>query len=176
MRNFRIILSIAITISVYSLANGQGKTAIPKKNRIAANYGKYNFQLTTLDGKKLSLADYAGKVVLVSIWAPWCGPCRKETPGFVKLYEEFKNKGFEILGVAAQTNESDVRSFIEEYHLAWPVGISDEVARNYGTYGLPDNFLFKPDGSLMKHSVGFMQEQLLRSMVEDALKKNPGSK
>jgi thiol-disulfide isomerase/thioredoxin len=165
-----IILFVGLLVCPLLPAGQQVKKITPKVSHPAANYGKYNFKLTTLDGKTVFLSDYAGKVILVSIWAPWCGPCKKEAPGFVNLYKEYKNKGFEILGVAAQTNESDVRSFIEEYKTPWPVGINDEVAKNYGTYGLPDNYLFKTDGSLMKHFVGFTQENVLKPLVEEAIK------
>src|SRR5262245_1017651 len=75
---------------------------VVETKKVSANYGKYDFTFTTLDGKELRLGDYAGKIVLVNIWAPWCGPCRIETPGFVKMYNEYNRKGFEILGVAVQ--------------------------------------------------------------------------
>ncbi len=87
-----------------------------------ADYGKYEFSLTTLEGKSIKLSDYAGKVVLVNLWAPWCGPCKVEMPGFAKLHEKYADKGFEIISVAVQTNESAVRSFIEKTPLNWPVG------------------------------------------------------
>ncbi|MBI1806673.1 MAG: TlpA family protein disulfide reductase [Ignavibacteria bacterium] len=141
--------------------------------KVNANYGKYEFTFTTLDGKNIHLSDYAGKVVLVNIWAPWCGPCRVETPGFIELYQRYKPKGFEVLGVAVQTNESDVRSFMGKLKIPWPVGIKDEVAKAYGTYGLPDNYLFNPDGSLAKRFIGYTREDMLTSVLVDALKRIP---
>ena len=145
----------------------QKPVTVPK---VSANYGKYDFTFATLEGRTVHLTDYAGKVVLVNIWAPWCGPCRGETPGFVKMYEQYKDKGFQIVGVAVQTNENDVRSFIQQQKISWPVGIRDEVADKYSTYGLPDNFLFKPDGSLIKHFIGYTGEETLKPLIEEALK------
>jgi cytochrome c-type biogenesis protein len=139
-------------------------------NDITANYGKYGFTLKTLDGHTIRLSDYSGKVVLVNIWAPWCGPCRMETPGFVKLYEQYRNQGFEIVSVAVETNEKDAEAFIKMYSVRWPVGIDDGIARAYGTYGLPDNFLFGPDGKVIKHFVGFTNEETLKPMIEQGLK------
>ena len=135
-----------------------------------ANYGKYNFTLATLDGKNIRLSDYAGKVVLVNIWAPWCGPCRLETPGFARLYRQYKSKGLEIIGVAVNTNESDVRSFMQSYGITWSVGIKDDIARAYGTYGLPDTYLFRRDGSLAKQFIGFTKAEALSPILEGALK------
>lgn len=139
-------------------------------NRVAANFGKYEFTLKTLDGRIIRLSDYSGKVVLVNIWAPWCGPCRLETPGFVKLYDQYRNQGLDIISIAVETNEKDVRSFNKKYKVRWSVGIGDEIARVYGTYGLPDNFLFGPNGQLIKHFVGFTREEMLKPLIEEALK------
>lgn len=155
-------------------ASQRAKTSDASKR--SASYGKYDFAFTTLDGKAIRLSDYAGKVVLVNIWAPWCGPCKKETPGFANLYSAYHDKGFEILGVAVQTNENDVRAFIEKYKPVWPIGIKEEVARNYGTYGLPDNYLFRADGSLVKRFIGYTTEEALRPLLEDALKQSSSPK
>lgn len=138
-----------------------------------ADYGKYDFTLTTLEGKTVRLSDYAGKVVLVNIWAPWCAPCKIEMPGFAKLHEKYGPKGFEILSVAVQTNESAVRDFIAKTPLDWPVGINDDVAGKYGTYGLPDNFLFLPDGMMTKRFVGFTREEALEPLIRAGLERIP---
>ena len=140
------------------------------KPPVRADYGKYDFSYSTLDGKTIRLSDYAGKVVLVNIWAPWCGPCVRETPGFVKLYERYRKRGFEIIGVAVSTNRTAVRAFMDKYTPAWPIGIDDEVAVSFSTHGIPDNYLFNPDGSLIKRFVGYTQEEALQPLIETALK------
>src|SRR3990170_3384956 len=82
--------STALSQSIQRILPKQSKNA-PSQNRLT------DFTLKTLGGKGVRLSDYAGKVVLVNIWAPWCGPCRTETPGFVSLYEKYRRKGFEII-------------------------------------------------------------------------------
>jgi thiol-disulfide isomerase/thioredoxin len=149
-----------------------GKDAAPA-TKPRADYGKYEFTLTTLEGKTVKLSDYAGKVVLVNLWAPWCGPCKIEMPGFEKLHEKYRAQGFEIISVAVQTNESAVRSFIEKTPLPWTVGINDDVAAKYGTYGLPDNYLFLPDGMLTKHFIGYTKEEALEPLIQAGLKRIP---
>lgn len=151
--------------------SAQDTSSERQANNITANYGKYDFTLKTLDGHTIRLSDYSGKVVLVNIWVPWCGPCRMETPGFVKLYEQYQNHGFEIVSVAVETNEKDVEAFIKKYSVRWPVGMDDEIAHAYGTYGLPDNFLFGPDGKVIKHFVGFTNEETLKPLIENTLKR-----
>ena len=170
MKRFSITSLIVITACCTFYAFQSSKPSKVKELKPSANYGKYDFSLTTLNGKKLKLSDYAGKVVLVNIWAPWCGPCKSETPGFVNLYREYKDRGFEILSVAVNTNETDVRSYIQKYGVQWHVGIKDEVGQQYGTYGIPDNYLFNTDGSLAKRFVGYTKEEALRPLLEEALK------
>lgn len=151
----------------------QIKESIPK---IAANYGKYNFSFQTLDGKTLKLSDYAGKVVLVNIWAPWCAPCKMETPSFVELYEHYHKKGFEILGVAVQTNESEVRKFIHDYKVRWNIGIKDDLTKQYGVYGIPNSYLFRQNGSLVKEFIGYADEKALKPLIEETIKLLSGRK
>jgi thiol-disulfide isomerase/thioredoxin len=188
MRTLTIIsLFIALAIAATAAASAQAKSdtttgksqpgkqagsdAAPPAAKPRANYGKYDFTLTTLEGKTVKLSDYAGKVVLVNLWAPWCGPCKIEMPGFEKLHEKYKAQGFEIISVAVQTNESAVRSFIEKTPLPWVVGINDDVAAKYGTYGLPDNYLFLPDGMLTKHFIGYTKEEALEPLIQAGLKR-----
>lgn len=174
---YHIIILIVCAIAMITALGQQSKITVKKKPqtkgslpKIAADYGKYNFTLKTLDGKTIKLSDYAGKVILVNIWAPWCGPCKMETPGFVRLYEKYNPKGFEIIGVAVQTNESDVRTFMEKYKMRWQIGIKDEIAKAYGTYGIPDSYLFRPDGTLVKEFVGYASEDALEPLIKEALK------
>ena len=67
---------------------------------VPSKYGDYNFTLTTIDGDRVSLSDYEGKVVLVNFWATWCGPCVIETPALVRMYHKYKRHGFAVIGVA----------------------------------------------------------------------------
>jgi thiol-disulfide isomerase/thioredoxin len=175
MRMRATVLVLTLALVAGALAGQPQRTkksssAVPAAPSVKANYGKYDFRARTLQGDEIRLADHAGKVVLVSIWAPWCGPCKTEAPGFVKLYERYHARGFDIIGVAVQTNEADVRTFIQKYSLPWPTVIADSVARVYGTYGLPDNYLFNKEGALVKRFVGLTREEALAPLVEEALK------
>ncbi|MDI6767630.1 MAG: TlpA disulfide reductase family protein [Bacteroidota bacterium] len=177
-----IIIIICIIASTFTFGQSQKKTDKRKPQtkesapKVAANYGKYNFSLKTLDGKAIKLSDYAGKVVLVNIWAPWCQPCKMETPGFVKLYEQYHKKGFEIVGVAVQTNESEIRKFIYDYKIRWAVGIKDDITKQYGAFGIPNSYLFRPNGSLVKEFIGYTDEKALKPLIEETLKIISGKK
>ena len=71
--------------------------------------------------------------------------------------------------MAVQSSESTVRAFIEEYKIPYPIGIKDDVAAQYGTYGLPDTYLFGPDGSVIKHFLGYAKEEMLEPLIVRAL-------
>ena len=88
---------------------------------VSTDYGKYDFTFTGITGRKYQLSRYGGKIVLVNIWAPWCEPCKKETDGFVRLYNRYRSKGFEILGIAVQTTSYQVRSFIEAHNVKFTI-------------------------------------------------------
>lgn len=105
-------------------------------------------------GKEIALSSLRGKVVLIDFWASWCGPCRKENPNNVKLYNEFKNKGFEIYGVSLDKTKEDWTKAIMEDKLTW-VHVSDlkywscAAAATYKVESIPATFLIDRDGKIL---------------------------
>lgn len=79
-----------------------------------------DFTAKTIDGKTIKLSDYKGKVVLIDFWATWCGPCMMELPNVKKLYADYKDKGFEIIGVSADETQQDLEDVVESEKLEWP--------------------------------------------------------
>ncbi|HUN64664.1 MAG TPA: TlpA disulfide reductase family protein [Bacteroidota bacterium] len=142
------------------------KSTKPEVRRPPADYGKYAFSMRSIDGGKLELGGFAGTTVLVTIWSPGCEPCEREADALVRVYARFRASGFEILGVAVRTTETDVRMFQQKHAIKWPLGIDDDILKTYGMYGLPDHYLFGADGTFLKHYVGRVREGLLRSDLE----------
>jgi len=177
MKNMIKLLSIiSVILTLWESAatgqlNDKASGVSRKSEQKEAVHRDLDFTLRTIEGREVRLRDYADKVVLVNIWAPWCGPCRAETPGFVKVYDQYKAKGFEIISIAVNTKRDEVRAFAARYGIQWPVGISDEIAARFGTTGIPDNYLFGLDGRIVKHWVGFIREEELRQAIEQTLKK-----
>jgi thiol-disulfide isomerase/thioredoxin len=77
------------------------------------------FTMNQVDGKPLKLSDLRGKVVLLDFWASWCGPCRRENPNVVRMYEKFKDQGFEILGISLDDNKDRWVGAIATDKLTW---------------------------------------------------------
>lgn len=138
------------------------------------DYGKYGFQLNTLDQKSIALSDFGGRVVLVNFWAPWCPPCKLETPGFVRIYEKYKDTGFAMIGIAVSTNERQVQNFLKDYKVTYPVGVESDsdISDRYGVFGIPASFLFAPDGSLYQKFEGYTNEQTLEGKLQELLNRN----
>ncbi|MFD1186247.1 redoxin domain-containing protein [Pontibacter rugosus] len=115
-----------------------------------------DFSLPTPDGGSKSLSSLRGKYVLVDFWASWCGPCRKENPNVVKMYNKYKNKGkgFEIFGVSLDQSEDKWLAAIEKDQLKWPhvsdlKGWESSAAQLYNVTAIPQTVLLDPEGRII---------------------------
>ena len=129
-------------------------------------------ELNDPSGKALKLSHLRGKVVLLDFWASWCGPCRKENPNVVKLYNQYKSKGFEILGVSLDTDKEKWKNAIEQDGLTWK-HISDlggwrsSAASLYGVSSIPATFLLDKEGKLIAKG---LRGQALENKLAELLK------
>jgi len=139
-------------------------------------------KVQTLDGQSLKLADYADKVMVLNIWATWCGPCQLEMPELVKMNNEYKSRGLVVLGLATTYNEHQgqdyVKNFIRargiNYKIVWDDGsLSGPLVQSVnGQSVIPQSFVISRDGRILKHFQGFNQYStptLMRQAVEQAL-------
>ena len=140
-------------------------------------------KVKTTDGGSLRLADFKNKVLVVNLWATWCGPCRLEMPDLVKLNNEYKSRGLVVLGVATTYNEQaggieGVKEFLKsqkvDYKVLWDDGtLSQPLVQSVnGRNNIPQSFVISRDGKITKHFTGFSPVStptLMRQAVEDAL-------
>jgi len=138
-------------------------------------YGPYDFALTTIDGAPVKLSDYQGKVVLVNFWATWCGPCVVETPSLVRVYHKYRDRGFQVIGVAMQSEEDNVKKFVDKYHVPYAIArdTTSEIGLRYQVFALPSSFLFTPEGKVKKTFMGFVEEATLERELESLLTTSP---
>lgn len=118
-----------------------------------------------------SLAEYKGSWVLVNIWASWCVPCKQEAPTLEKFQRLHGGPRFTVLGIDSRDLSGDGRGFVRRYGLTYPQLRDGDggAAHEYGTTGVPENFLLDPRGRLQLHVVGPVTEESLRDEVAPML-------
>ena len=129
-------------------------------------------------GDPIKLGNYSGKVLLVNLWATWCGPCRIETPELVKLHKEYQSRGVEMIGLSTEDPEASAESvsdFIREYKVDYQIGWAKrEVAATLmqGRGSIPQSFVIARDGHIVRRFIGFRPDLTpgqIKAALEEAL-------
>jgi len=143
------------------------------------------FALDDLSGKKVSLASYRGKALLINFWATWCGPCQVETPWLVELRNKYAAQGFEVLGVDTEGDdleandkagwakaEANANKFVTEMKVNYPVLLDgDSISRDYGGLDdLPTSFFVDRNGKVVAAQVGLTSESEIEGIIKKALR------
>lgn len=114
---------------------------------------------------------YRGKVVLVNFWASWCGPCRREQPGLSRLWEEYRDRGVQFLGVDFRDDRAAGLAYLDEFEVAYP-SVEDPtgiIAHRFGVPYLPATVLVDARGEMRLRLVGAQTEEALRVHLEELL-------
>jgi len=132
-----------------------------------------DFEEKDLEGKPLAVANYKGKVVLVDFWATWCGPCVRELPNVLETYEKYHGKGFEIIGISLDKDESALNSFMKKNKMTWVQyfdgqGWQNKLAGKYGVNSIPATYLLDGEGTIIGKN---LRGQELEAAVMKALEK-----
>ena len=117
-----------------------------------------DFSLPNTKGTFVTLAQFRGKTTLIDFWAAWCGPCRRENPNVVAVYQKYKDKGFQVLGVSLDNDKQKWLEAITKDNLTW-AQVSDlkhfdsAVVPLYQVEGIPTNFLIDKNGVILGKSL-----------------------
>lgn len=132
-----------------------------------------DFDITLIDGTNFKLSNQIGSVVLINIWATWCGPCLDETPDLVELFDDYKAQGFTILGVSTDVQgESVVKPFINRFDIPYPMYIDkqDIIMNKYGpTMGIPTSYIVDSKGILRYFAVGALTRKELEPRIKELI-------
>jgi peroxiredoxin len=131
------------------------------------------FTLPDTAGKPHSLADYRGKVVFLNFWATWCPPCRAEIPAFIRLYKQYKDRGFTVVGVSLDARgKADAAPFVRAKEIPYPILLDPRaaVAPDYGgVRGIPTTFIITQDGRIYDKIVGGRDEATFERYIRTLL-------
>lgn len=127
------------------------------------------FTQNDVDGKPVSLSSFRGSYVFVDFWASWCGPCRLENPHVVKVFHQYHDKGFAVVGVSLDDQRDRWLEAIKKDKLDWTQlsdlkGNENQVAIEYGVKGIPMNFLMDKEGKIIAR--GLYGNELEKKLAE----------
>jgi thiol-disulfide isomerase/thioredoxin len=169
------ISSIALILFIATVSFA----AQPQQLGLAIGNKAPNIVVKGTNDQVINLADLSGKIVLIDFWASWCGPCRKENPTVVAVYNKYKDKefkngnGFTVFSVSLDQNKTRWENAINQDKLAWPYHVSDlkgwysKYAGVYKVNSIPSSFLIDGDGVIIaKNLRGPMLEKALSQIVK----------
>jgi cytochrome c biogenesis protein CcmG/thiol:disulfide interchange protein DsbE len=178
-------LAAVILISAISMGCGKSESKSTDLSTSSASLESENvssypkapeFTLQNLNGDEVKLSDFSGKLVFVNFWATWCPPCRAEIPGFIKMYDKYKDQGLEIIGISTDREGKEiVKQFVEKNKVNYPVLMYDmKVISAYGGItGIPTTFIVNQKGEIVNKYVGFPGDEAFEEEIKKWL---PGKK
>jgi len=124
-----------------------------------------------LQGKNYSLSQYKGKVVMVNFFTFFCMPCREEMPDLNKLYNEYKGRGFQTLGIGLSSDPTQLRFLVKQIGLDYPVlAGNDQVSKDYGNVEMvPTTFIIDKQGNIAHKILGVKPKAELENMIKALL-------
>lgn len=139
----------------------------------------WNTEIQAVDGAKFRLSDFKDKVVVIDLWATWCGPCRLEVPHLVDLQKEYGVKGVEVIGLTTEDPLEDaekVRDFAREFKINYKLGWSPRevsLALMNGNSSIPQTFVIAPGGRIVTKFRGFSSQvpDMIRAAIDKANEK-----
>lgn len=138
----RVLMTAAL---VWCIACTDGRSGINPGDRAP------NVQGITPDGAPLALYEIKGNLFLVNFWATWCAPCIAEMPALQSLHTKFKDRGFQVIGIAVDDTEENVKETIQRFGITYPIIIDNKAQskRNYQVKGFPESFVLDGEHRVM---------------------------
>ncbi len=168
---------LALTVLVAACSDSPEKvSAAQSKPAKPGAKAAPEFALKDSDGRTVKLSDYKGRVVLLNFWATWCGPCKVEIPWFIQFEQQYKDRGFAVLGVAMDDEGwSAVRPYIVDHKMNYRILLgNDTVAQQYGGVdSLPTTFILNREGKIVSRHIGLVSKSEYENEIKETLDNQP---
>lgn len=172
---FRWIPTLFLAVSILFLGNFVGcrrSGQVSLAGQLAKDAPAPDFSLQDVNGHTVSLSQFKGKVIVLDFWATWCPPCRQEIPHLTEFYNQNKDKGVVLIGIALDDDGlKAVKPFVNEHKVTYPVVIGDaKVQQAYGgIQGIPTKFIINKEGKIVQTLVGYQTVDTIQKAVQPLL-------
>lgn len=143
---------------------------------VDVEYPAPELTLTDLEGEARSLAEYRGTVVLVNLWATWCGPCKEEMPALQAFHDKYKSEGFTVIAINDGDPTADVLQFVKDFNLTFPVWLDPTyiaTEQAFKTMNLPSSYIIDRDGIVRSYWVGAINRKNLERYITPIIRETP---
>lgn len=168
-----LVLSAIFVLLLSSCALPQNKMSSDVKIGIYEGNMAPDFGLKDIDGKEVKLSDYRGKIVILNFFGVWCSWCVKEMPGFINVYNDYKDKNVELLVVDDKDTRLTLINYLNTngFKIKPVIDDKEEAANLYSVSGFPTSYIIDDAGIIHKVHAGYMDENTLRKILDSIVKK-----
>ncbi|MHB0938708.1 MAG: TlpA family protein disulfide reductase [Armatimonadota bacterium] len=162
-----LLIAVLLLAGTMLISHYRASAAEPTKKPLELTFPQ-------LDGKPLKLADYRGKVVVLDVWATWCGYCVREMPELIEFQQEAEKKKqpVQLIGISVDRDKDVVAEFVKEHEIEYPMAMGDQKSlKDFGTIrGIPIKFIINKKGVIVDKIVGATDKETLQKKVEKYVK------
>jgi thiol-disulfide isomerase/thioredoxin len=143
--------------------------AVAAASLLAAPMAKLNFSFKDITGKKVSLSDFKGKVILLDFWATWCVPCKQEIPGFIELQKKYGDRGLQIVGLSVDDSLNMAKQYATQMKMNYPILLAEgkeDILKAYDPIpSIPVSIIIDRDGRIVSRHLGIASTDVFEKEI-----------
>ena len=140
---------------------------------LAPSQAKLNFSFKNIDGKKVSLSEFKGKVIILDFWATWCVPCKAEIPDFIALQEKYGAQGLQVIGLSVDDTQSKAKQYVTEMKMNYPVLLAEgkeDILKAYDPIpSIPVSIIIDRQGKIVARHLGIATRDVFENAIKPLL-------